>query len=1034
MKGSYKKATRRTHALARSPEILRTTQKYAAAAKPEVTLYTPEPEEAKAKSLHNLEAQTVDKNKSVPEHGDRRDARSTSTPIAKSELYTHDTEQPKVTSERAGREVDRPEHESERCKQTRIEDERIRQAAELANKLMHLQNRQKQLHNELDTMRNANSEAEAALQSAHANLRSVKEQLASQLQIAAEAESAKNGLKQRMEETLRAHGDAEEALAQAKSEIACLQETHSRANAALREELTSRISDIQKEKSGAKERAEEARIALDATKAELSSLQTAMRDHETTLNSCEAAKQRAREEVEKAKGEVERAKSVLAYARDAEKEKDKRQAEIQMALEMLRKAHEKAKVDLEHCTQKFYTQEASLMQARDELSSTIRETQKAKTRAEEQAKEARIALDASKAELSTAMRDHETMLSSCEAAKQSASKEVERANAEAESAKADLAAAREAGTEKDRRLAQLQRVVHKAAADAAKQEAQFRVMMRLEANKKQEARMHLKEICDRKLKEKDEKLEEQKQQMDELKLKVAHSEASWQSTYECYKNEERKAHDLEQQVMSLTAAKDAKIQQLQTQLQEQASQGARTGLMLSAVSASSVPKTDWSKHKYFSQDEFQDAPDFDTKDPKSMHILQTSFLLSYATRENEEEIHAYCGACRIHDLCELMHAPLDGDDAEQVSQSARQILQKKHATANLTPAQKAFLSHVLQNGGVPHRIKVETLNTDTDGFEQYADVEVWDVRELRDASQFYAKVSSILKGRSAIDFAFWDTKSVSTMSRMFDACTLKVTGLDAWNTAQVTNASYMFRGATQFDCDISKWDTSSLRDASSMFEGASSFNCGLSQWDTSKLVYTNAMFKDAKKFNGDVGTWTTKQMTNMSDMFHGASDFNCDLRDWETKGVLSMTSMFANARSFKGTGLEKWTVSKVQYMQYMFAHAANFDGAGLAKWDVSKVTTMQSMFEHATTFNADLSKWHVTNVKNMSGMFKGAVGFSMIRTVLNWNPVNLQEATDIFANSRLTDASVSAGETWIDKRDYTGRAQITLRYLREEFK
>lgn len=40
MKGSYKQTTRRTHALARSPAIVRTTQKYAAVAEPEVTLYT----------------------------------------------------------------------------------------------------------------------------------------------------------------------------------------------------------------------------------------------------------------------------------------------------------------------------------------------------------------------------------------------------------------------------------------------------------------------------------------------------------------------------------------------------------------------------------------------------------------------------------------------------------------------------------------------------------------------------------------------------------------------------------------------------------------------------------------------------------------------------------------------------------------------------------------------------------------------------------------------------------------------------------
>jgi chromosome segregation ATPase len=315
-----------------------------------------------------------------------------------------------VTSESARQEVDRPGHESEQRKQTRIDAESTRQAAEHASKeLMQLRQIQQQLENELSTMRTTKSETEAALQDAYANLRTVEEKHASQLEVAAKAESAKHELKQRVEETVRANDDAKRALAQAKSEIALFQDAHTKAkedlsscmqnlesqganSTRIQEELTARISRIEIEKLEAEGQAKVARDTLGETNTELDRLRADMSDQAAKLASCEAAKHAATDEVERANKEVNRARQLASDEATAGKEKDERIAHLHEAVKDMHKRFTKANEELG-------TQEA----AKAELTSRMREVQEAEARANEQAKEARDALHAIRGEMETDM-------------------------------------------------------------------------------------------------------------------------------------------------------------------------------------------------------------------------------------------------------------------------------------------------------------------------------------------------------------------------------------------------------------------------------------------------------------------------------------------------------------------------------------------------------------------------------------------------------------------------------------------------------
>jgi surface protein len=1042
MKGSYKQTTRRTHALARSPEIVRTTQKYAAAAKPEVTLYTPEQETKE--SVHDK----------VPAEEKRRVETTIRThpkrvTAAISHVETRNRDADAIFTETCTLLQDATAKLASCEERISAADMKVREATERAaaceKTIDAAEAARSQLNVETTALLAQKQKTEHALQAAGTELTawihsphtkstvSVEDlgPLTDALKIVAEE---LNNARTALQETREKRTQAEEANAESASQIAELQAEYEVAKGKLqvaesqmqrlREDLlalesqvsdstqmqkeltslTSRISEIQKERSAAEEKSEKARAALQATDATLRILRANIANQEAALASCEADKQRASDEAEKANADVKRATS-------EGKEKDERIAQLEVEAETMQMAHTKAKTDLHTWRQKLETQEAQEKVQSASWASALYAQNESTNRKDAALKKCTTELAAiskTNEELIKAARDQETAL--------------EMANAEAEKAKTDLAAAQETGTDKDKRLAQFQQAVQKAAADAADTEVKMRQacesqknklnarVLELEKHRKQEARRHLQQNCDRKVeeqkrkvKEKEAEVEEQKQKINELSRKVSNADATWQSTYRDYQKEQAKNTDLERQITAITAAKDAQIQLLEAQMKGQP--GARTKLTLSASSVHSVQKTDWSKRKYVTtadSNEFHDALDVDANDTKTMHSFETSLLLSYATtyatQENKEKIHVYCGACRIHDLCELMHAPQDGDAAKQVSQSARQIVTTKLHSGKLTDAQRAFLLAATNRENIHG--KLTTINTDD--FDTYGDIEVWDVRELTDASGFYSKVKGLLGTRTVIDFAFWDTRKVKNMSQMFAACTLNVSGLESWCTAEVTSMNAMFQGATSFNCDIGEWDTTKLTNAMSMLQSASRFNRNLSRWNTTSLTHANYMFAYASEFAGDVSSWKTPALKDAFAMFRGASKFDCNLSGWDVRRVTTMTYMFAQARSFTGKGLEEW--------------------------DVSGAIDMCHMFNSAEKFDADLSKWDVTNVKRMDKMFHGAIAFSNITSVLKWKPSSLETANDMFTNSYLKAESITE-DTWIDKNDYVGKHQIQLAYL-----
>merc|ERR1719454_1663567 len=72
--------------------------------------------------------------------------------------------------------------------------------------------------------------------------------------------------------------------------------------------------------------------------------------------------------------------------------------------------------------------------------------------------------------------------------------------------------------------------------------------------------------------------------------------------------------------------------------------------------------------------------------------------------------------------------------------------------------------------------------------------------------------------------------------------------ISKWDTRMVTTMSRMFYGATSFNRDIADWDVSRVTDMRDMFRGATSFNHDITHWDVKNVRFFDKMFYDAKSF------------------------------------------------------------------------------------------------------------------------------------------------------------------------------------------
>lgn len=285
------------------------------------------------------------------------------------------------------------------------------------------------------------------------------------------------------------------------------------------------------------------------------------------------------------------------------------------------------------------------------------------------------------------------------------------------------------------------------------------------------------------------------------------------------------------------------------------------------------------------------------------------------------------------------------------------------------------------------------------------DISGWNVASVQNmADMFYDAVAY-----SSPLFGGWDTRSVTSMARMFVLTAYSdatPSAAQAWNTASVKDFTSMFEGSEGFDADLSQWNTGSATTMEAMFKGASSFTSDLT-WDTSSVTSTAYMFYGASSFRGSLISWNVYNVRNMSGMFGGTVGFSSDLSSWNTMQLVDMGNMFEGAVSFSSS-LDSLNTDGVKDMSRLFYKASAFDG-DIGRWNTAGVTDMSSMFELASAFNKDLNGWNTGAVTDMSRMFANASAFN--KAIGSWDVSAVTDMQLMFTEASAFNQDLSTWNT-----------------------
>ncbi|MCI5058510.1 MAG: BspA family leucine-rich repeat surface protein [Flavobacteriales bacterium] len=260
-------------------------------------------------------------------------------------------------------------------------------------------------------------------------------------------------------------------------------------------------------------------------------------------------------------------------------------------------------------------------------------------------------------------------------------------------------------------------------------------------------------------------------------------------------------------------------------------------------------------------------------------------------------------------------------------------------------------------------------------------------------------ISGMFNGCSVMnsDLNHWNTNTITDMSRAFATCPLFNGNISDWNVKNVTDFNLMFTYSGGFNGDIGNWNTSSALNMSGMFLGASGFNQDIGSWNTANVTNMSQMFGIASLFNQDIGNWNTTSVITMQGMFGRADAFNQNINGWNTANVQNMNGMFNQALAFNQP-LNSWNTSSVTDMASMFYQAPAFN-QNISNWNTSSVNTMLTMFYQATSFNQNISNWNTGSVTDMRFMFSGASAFN--QNLGGWNVTSVSQMDNMLDNSAM---------------------------------
>ena len=200
-----------------------------------------------------------------------------------------------------------------------------------------------------------------------------------------------------------------------------------------------------------------------------------------------------------------------------------------------------------------------------------------------------------------------------------------------------------------------------------------------------------------------------------------------------------------------------------------------------------------------------------------------------------------------------------------------------------------------------------------------------------------------------IDFTYFDTSRMSSMSSMFSGCrSLTVLDLSGFDTSNVTTMSSMF-----YDCisltklDLRSFDTSNVDNMGGMFSNCKSLKTlNISSFDTSNVVHMPMMFSDCNSLTSlNVRNFNTSNVVHMGGMFWGCKSLvSLDLRNFDTSNVTELGYMFCGCSKLTSLDVNSFDTSVAKDMSGMFSDCSSLITLDLRNFDTSIVKDLSNMF------------------------------------------------------------------------------------------
>ena len=325
-------------------------------------------------------------------------------------------------------------------------------------------------------------------------------------------------------------------------------------------------------------------------------------------------------------------------------------------------------------------------------------------------------------------------------------------------------------------------------------------------------------------------------------------------------------------------------------------------------------------------------------------------------------------------------------------------------------------------GGMPVRTENFEFNDETittavnlwfdnkdDAIRQYGDISTWNTKNVTSMSRLFENRTTFND-----DISKWDVSNVTTMFSMFKNAELFNQDISYWNISKVTDLQYMFFKAYKFDADIRNWDIGNVSYLGGMFDYAYAFNAKFQNNNSDEMdIFIDRLYDDtirtavnlwfgdnryeAIRTYGDISRWNVSKVTNMRSLFKDRINFNENISRWNVSNVTDMGDMFNNATYFDQP-IGNWDVSNVKDMEGMFNNATFFDQP-IGNWDVSGVTNMKSMFKNASSFNQSIGNWDVSNMIHNINMFEGANALPLSNQISLFNSVPTEPRNENIINN-----------------------------------